>query len=167
MGRARAGGIGVTMNFRLQGGPELERRLHAIGATPKLILQQVGVRAVREAKILVPRKTGNLGRTIRLGEHTATHVDVRAGGVRAVGYAAYVELGTRPHIILPRRAKVLAWGGARTLGGRLRKGARATHFARRVRHPGTRPRPFLRPGLAMALKAVGLDDLVKLWNGAA
>lgn len=157
----------MTMNFRLQGGPGLQRRLHAIGQTPKIILGQVGIRAVREAKILVPRRTGNLGRTIRVAGHTAEYVEVRAGGIREVGYAAAVEFGSRAHEIVPRRAKVLAWGGERTLGGRLRKGARATHFARRVRHPGTRPHPFLRPGIMAALRAVGLDDLIKAWNGAA
>lgn len=155
------------MNFTLQGGPELQRRLHAIGETPKLILGNVGIRAVREAKLIVPRRTGNLGRTIRIGSHTADYVEIRAGGALQVGYAAYVEYGTRAHEIIPRQASVLAWGGERTLGGRLRAGSRATHFARRVRHPGTKPHPFLVPGLFLALKALGLDDMVKRWNEAA
>jgi hypothetical protein len=161
------GGLDVTMSFTLQGGPELQRRLHAIGGTPKVILGNLGIRAVREAKLIVPRRTGNLGRTIRVGAHTSEFVEVRAGGALKVGYAAYVEYGTGAHDIIPRQRKALAWGGERTLGGRLRAGSRATHFAKRVHHPGTKPHPFLVPGLMLALKAIGLDDMVKRWNGAA
>lgn len=49
-------------------------------------------------------------------------------------YAAHVEFGTRPHEIRPRTRRVLSW---------VRYGQR--FFARRVRHPGTRPQPFLFP----------------------
>ena len=153
--------------FVLQGGPQLMRRLTAMGEAPQDMLRNTGLRAVREAKILVPRKTGNLGRTIRIGGLSRTSVEVKAGGTTQVGYAAAVELGTRPHVIRPRRRKALAWGGARTLAGGLRAGARATNFATRVNHPGTRPHPFLIPGFEKALQAIGLDDLVKRWNQAA
>jgi len=157
----------MTTTFTLQGGPELQRRLTAIGEAPKDILRNVGLHAVREAKILVPRRTGNLGRTIRIGTLTPSYVEVQAGGTSQVGYAAAVEFGSRAHVIVPRQASVLAWGGERTLGGRLRAGSRPTHFARRVNHPGTRAKPFLIPGLQKALQLVGLGDLVKRWNGAA
>lgn len=156
----------MSMTIRLQGGEALRKRLDAIGDTPKVLLRDVGLHAVREAKLLVPRRTGNLGRTIRIGSISADHVDVVAGGQRNVGYAAAVEFGSRAHVIVPVRAKVLAWGGERTLGGRLRKGSRATNFARRVRHPGTRAKPFLIPGFERALRKVGLDVLIDLWNKA-
>lgn len=42
--------------------------------------------------------------------------------------AAFVEFGTRPHIIVPRKAMVLSWAGD----------AGQQVFARMVRHPGTR-----------------------------
>lgn len=50
-----------------------------------------------------------------------------------VFYAAYVNDGTRPHVIRPKRR-----------GGRLRfnVGGRVV-YARVVNHPGTRARPFL------------------------
>lgn len=157
----------MTTNFVVTGERELKRRLEAIGKAPKLILRDVGLHAVREAKILVPRRTGNLGRTIRLGQLTDTSVEVRAGGTSQVGYAAAVEFGSRAHVIVPRNASVLAWGGPRTLGGRLRSGGRPTNFARRVNHPGTRPKPFLIPGFEKALRLVGLDRLIERWNAAA
>lgn len=63
---------------------------------------------------------------------------VRGGGSRATGYvgsddriATYLELGTRPHIIRPVRARALYWPGA-------------AHPVRQVNHPGTRPYRWLR-----------------------
>jgi hypothetical protein len=157
----------MTSAMILVGGPALERRLTAIGKAPKDMLGQIGIAGVREAKLIVPRRTGNLGRTIRIGQVTERYVEIKAGGERVAGYAAAVEFGTKAHVIVPRRAKVLAWGGQRTLGGRLRKGAGATHFARRVRHPGTRAQPYLRPGLEKALHRLGLGGIVNAWNQAA
>ncbi|HSY22318.1 MAG TPA: hypothetical protein VK841_09400 [Polyangiaceae bacterium] len=50
-------------------------------------------------------------------------------------YAAYVENGTRPHVIEAKRAQALRWEDS---GG-------GVHFAKRVNHPGTTPRPFMGP----------------------
>lgn len=149
----------------LKGAKQLKARMRR-SSDGRLIMGRVGLVGVREAKQRVPRKTGNLGRTIRLGDVTDDSVEIRAGGQRDVGYAAYVEFGTRAHVIRPRRAKVLAWGGARTLGGRLRKGAKADRFARKVMHPGTRPRPYLGPGLQKAAGEI-TDVVVDLWNEGA
>lgn len=153
--------------FRLTGGKQLQARLTALGKAPADMLREIGIRGVAEAKHLVPRKTGNLGRTIRLGSITAHAVEIRAGGTQQVGYAAAVEFGSRPHVIVPRKARVLAWGGQRTLGGRLRSGSQPTNFASRVNHPGTRAKPYLFPGLEKALGIVGLGGLVERWNRAA
>jgi len=49
-------------------------------------------------------------------------------------YAAFVSLGTRPHQIRPRNAKVLPFPGGQ-LGGMV--------FAAVVNHPGTQPNPYL------------------------
>ena len=151
----------------LQGERELQRRLAAIGDTRKL-LGTVGLLAVREAKLIVPRRTGNLGRSIRLGRVSEDSAEVLAGGQSQIGYAAAVEFGTKPRTIRPRRAKVLAWGGARTLGGRLRKGARPTNFARSVRHPGSKAKPYLIPGIRRALSKAGIKaTIIDAWNRAA
>jgi hypothetical protein len=47
--------------------------------------------------------------------------------------AAYLEYGTRPHMIFPSQGQVLSWGGK---FGEQR-------FARSVRHPGTRATYFV------------------------
>lgn len=49
-----------------------------------------------------------------------------------VEYAAYVNDGTRPHIIRPRNARALRF----MVGGQV-------VYARVVHHPGTRANPFL------------------------
>jgi hypothetical protein len=118
---------------------------------------------VREAKLIVHRKTGNLGRSIRVTQHSATSVTVAA----TANYAAYVELGTRPHEITPSVARVLAWGGPRRLTGSLRSGAAPMHFAMRVHHPGSRPYPYLLPAAKTVAAKVGLEPIVAAWNGAA
>ncbi len=156
----------------LEGMSELQRRLQALsrGEVTRPTLQAFGLLAVQRSKELVPRRTGNLDRTIRVGEVDVNNarVTVLAGGRRNVGYAAAVEYGTRPHVIFPRKRKALAWGGARRLSGSLRSGARPTHFAKRVNHPGTRAKPYLRPGAQRALQEVGLANVVvKVWNEAA
>ena len=54
-------------------------------------------------------------------------------------YAPFVSLGTAPHVIMPRAAKVLAFPGG-NLGGVV--------FAKRVQHPGTRPNPYIENAVA-------------------
>jgi len=156
----------MTFGISLKGVPDLQKRLAAVGDT-RVILREIAVEGVAEAKRLVPRRTGNLGRTIRVGRLTAKSAEVVAGGRLRVGYAAAVEFGSRPRVIVPKRAKVLAWGGPRTLGGRLRKGGKATHFARRVRHPGSRARPYLAPGVAAGVNRRGAGLIVAAWNKAS
>lgn len=73
--------------------------------------------------------------SLRRGTVTAK---VRAGGkVRGTGdpyYARWVEYGTAPH-----RMTASTPGGKLLIGG--------TAFASSVMHPGTQPRPYLRPAM--------------------
>ena len=94
----------------------------------------------KEAKRLAPRRTGTLRKAIAVGnvrDDVAVRVYVRRGrGQKNDGwYANLVEQGTSAHEIRPwkDRKKVLAAGGK--------------IYGRRVRHPGARARPFMRPAL--------------------
>jgi HK97 gp10 family phage protein len=49
-----------------------------------------------------------------------------------VPYGIYVHEGTKPHIILPSRKRVLRWSDGENL-----------IFSKRVNHPGTKPDQFL------------------------
>ena len=143
------------------------RRINALSQPLGVkVTRQLGLSTVREAKLLVHRKTGNLGRSIRVAEASPTFVRVIAGA----NYAAFVEFGTRAHEITPKAAQALRWAASpagRRLSGSPRTGA-AVVFAKRVHHPGTKPYPFLVPGAKRAVAKGGLKDLViDVWNGAA
>lgn len=136
------------------------RRMRALGETEPL-MRAVQLSAIANAKALVPRRTGFLQRAIIPGSVSATHAEVIANAP----YAADVEYGTKPHDIVPKTKKALAWGGARRLTGSLRAGAKPDHFAKRVHHPGTKPKPYLVPGAKKAVADAGLRDaVVKAWN---
>jgi hypothetical protein len=152
------------MSVTVTGGKALIRRLNAI-QNGRPILKDIQIRATAEAKNRVPRKTGHLGRSIHPGSLTDSFAIVEA----SAGYAAYVEMGTKPHTIQPRNAKMLSWTTGKRLSGRARsgKGAGQRIFAKRVHHPGTKAQPFLLPGAVEAVKQVGIAPIVKAWNDAA
>jgi hypothetical protein len=151
------------------------------------MLRQVAMAGVQEAKARVPRKTGNLARTIRVGPISASALELHAGGVSGVGYAAAVELGSGPHVIVPRTKKALSFASQKVinerfgaqrrssfrLSGRLRASAQkrfgnaAFITVRRVNHPGSRPKPYLLPGLEAAVGRVGPDGIIAAWNRGA
>lgn len=156
------------MAEQVRGLPQLNARLRAISSplAGERLMRRLALATVREAKLLVPRRTGNLGRSIHVASVSATEAAV----VASAHYAAYVEYGTRPHEITPKARKALRFAasaaGAR-LSGTPRTGA-AVVFAKRVHHPGTRPEPFLLPGARKAVGTAGLDQqIVAEWNGAA
>lgn len=152
------------MSVTFKGLPQLRARLEAIRPNPQL-MRTLALAAVAEQKRLVPRKTGNLGRSIHVGRVTATSAET----VASASYAAAVELGTRPHVIVPRSRKALRFPankGSARLSGAPRKGG-AVIFAKRVRHPGTRAQPYMVPGAQSAIESLGAETIVKRWDGAA
>lgn len=71
----------------------------------------------------------------------------RASGLEGRGYYArgYMKMqndGTRPHIIVPRNRRALHWGGDPGV------------FATKVKHPGTKPNPFVRRAVDKAEPAL-------------
>lgn len=103
-----------------------------------LVQQQVTFWAhalANQAKANAPVDTGNLRNSI--GVVVRLFPDGAQGEVEPKAeYNMAVEYGTKAHRILPRSRKALSWPGAR-------------HPVRGVDHPGTRPRPYLRPALAL------------------
>lgn len=130
------------------------------------MMRALQLSTIAEANKLVPRKTGNLARSIGPGRLTDTEAQV----VARARYAVFVERGTRPHVIRPKNRKALRFAagpGGRRLSGRPRVGAGVV-FARIVHHPGTRAHPFLFPAARNAVEKGGLKDIVIAeWNGAA
>lgn len=117
--------------------------IQAIVSGPSGPGYQLVTRATRlvsnQAKLLAPVDTGHLRASITPSVEVAgEHVIGRVG--TPVSYALDVELGTRSHVIRPRRAKAL----------RFKSKAGKVVYALRVLHPGTRPRPYLGPALDRA-----------------
>ena len=92
----------------IQGSDKLIARLRAVADTEHM-MREVALESVASAKNLVPRKTGNLARTIRVQRVTKDYLEIAAGGRRDVGYAAAVEFGSKAHTIVPRKAKALSF----------------------------------------------------------
>ena len=150
----------------VRGMRQLKARMKAIGET-SILLRQVQLDTIAEAKAKVPRKTGFLGRSIVPGNVTDTLAIVYVNAP----YAAAVEFGSKPHVIVPKKARVLAWPsseGSRRLSGRARKGTTSGDmtFAAKVNHPGTKPQPFVVPAAEDALRKHGVEGIVKAWNDA-
>ena len=151
------------MSVEIKGLTQLRSRFEAIQPSPDL-MRALAMTAIAEQKALVPRRTGNLGRSIGLGSVTPTYAET----VATASYAIYVELGTKAHEIVPRTKKALRFapGTGSTLAGRPRAGASVV-FAKRVKHPGTKPRPYMVPGAQRAIRELGVEPIIKQWNDAA
>ncbi|MCW4045240.1 MAG: hypothetical protein NWE94_06965 [Candidatus Bathyarchaeota archaeon] len=94
-----------------------------------------------------PRRTGKLASTItkEVGEGEAA-IEVLAP------YAMYVVKGTRPHIIRPINASVLAFQSA---SGKM-------VFTRLVHHPGTKPNPWMQRAAEYARNKAE-ETFAELW----
>lgn len=112
----------------------------------KRAMDSVLADCVVQAKQDVPRKTSILQGSIQMrpAHEERPHYPVGYFGSWSVKYAAAVEFGTAPHLITAR-GKTLAvkppppgWGGPVSKQG-------YAIFGKRVRHPGTKPRPYLIP----------------------
>lgn len=82
-----------------------------------------------QAKLKAPVKTGMLRASIHGGVE-GNYIYVAS----ATPYDVYVEYGSTPHEIKPKRRKALAF----------KKDGKEV-IVKKVRHPGARPQPFLRP----------------------
>lgn len=102
-----------------------------------------------QARVDVPVRTGNLGRTIGVDPMTPTGPFGASGGVYAGGpqapYAIPVHEGSKPHTIAARRAPMLSFYWTKV-------GRHVKFFS--VNHPGTKARPFLRNA---ALRVIASD----------
>ena len=104
---------------------------HNIDSAIEQFLDQLSIETLSRAKELAPVDKGHLRQHTKL-------LDKRAGQ-RVIGtdkiiyYAKWVYYGTRPHTIKPKRKKAL-----KTPYGVYKK----------VKHPGTKPNPYLENALA-------------------
>ena len=105
------------------------------------LLEELQDRIYEKAKIklIKIKRTGTLLSSLDKGG-VGDFLYVLMGNPRAY-YAPYVERGTRPHMIYPRRARALRF----EVRGK-------TVFAKYVRHPGTEAKWIMRDSAEEALK---------------
>ena len=112
------------------------------------LVQRAQRQTLTRAKITSPVDSGALRNShvaepIKVsGDKVTTEISVEGGAKQ--DYAMYVHEGTKPHVIKPRRKKVLSW-----------KGPEGRVFATAVNHPGTEPRPWLRNALQATAPKLG------------
>ena len=136
----------------LRGAPELRRRLRAIKTVFKPVGRQWTDETTRLARSRVRVVTGKTRASIRRKNASMTKA-----AVVATGGARFLEAGTKAHTIVPKKMTALKFNAS----GQPR-------FAKKVKHPATRPQPFLRRSGRDALEKIDmLKDLVDLWNNAA
>lgn len=100
------------------------------------------VRAPQWVRRLTTTRTGTLANSFQRTPVALQGSKLIGGVENTADYAMFVHDGTSPHVIRPRRAKVLTW---------FPTGGGPQVFARKVNHPGTKARPFL----FMAAQEVG------------
>jgi hypothetical protein len=105
-------------------------RAHVDQAINDWLENTIGEAILGDARNYVPKRSGRLAESLRREVRDKV---LRVGSLDC-NYATDVELGTGPHVILPRNKKALSWPGA-------------DHPVARVNHPGTAPNPYLRPAL--------------------
>lgn len=122
----------------ISGGAALDALLQSLPAKMEQNVMRSALRAgaavfLNEVKQNIPVEHGDLRRSARIttkkNRDGSISASVKVGNKR-VFYADMVEFGTRPHTIAPR-------AGAMQIGGQFVAGT--------VPHPGSRPRPFMRP----------------------
>lgn len=94
---------------------------------------KVNLRQVIYSRSVPWRRTGKLQQSVTVDSVDNLSKRVFVG----VDYGKFVEKGTRPHIIRPRRGKFLSFMN--------RDNKRI--FAKEVHHPGTKPYPFFIPAV--------------------
>ena len=80
---------------------------------------RIALQVQKEIKVNCPVQTGRLRNSIVVTKNTEGEWVVGTN----LDYAEYVELGVRPHTIVPKNKKALFWEGAK-------------HPVKKVEHPG-------------------------------
>ena len=95
-------------------------------------INERATQVLNRAKVLAPVDTGRLRASGKIQSAGFFSFRPKATVTFDTDYAAFVNDGTRPHIIRPRNARALRF----VVGGQV-------VYAKVVHHPGTRPNPFL------------------------
>lgn len=133
----------MELTLTLQNAAQLQRTFLKAPSVARVeyakSLERIAVTVVSESQKLAPvgkyKGGGNLRQSIRYYPYGSSAFMVRVNA----NYGRYVEEGTRPHVIVPRTAKSLAF----------QKNGKWI-FSKRVNHPGTKAQPYFAPAIKTA-----------------
>lgn len=130
-----------------------------------LAMPEIARRVQNELILTCPVDTGRLRNSIKVIPQTNGLL------IWMADYGKYVEFGTPPHTIKPKNKQALKFewteieGKMESKTGRLRKGISKSKakevFFKKVKHPGTRPNPFVRTMLKTKLRKIVIEELIK------
>ena len=113
------------------------------GLTTQQVLVQSANHILAEMEARVPVRSGNLRSS--LGVQVQSNKVIIGPNEKQAPYAGYVEFGTRPHEIRPKKeGGVLVFN----VGGR-------KVVTRKVNHPGTKPHPYVAPAFQAWVDSLG------------
>ncbi|MHA1302303.1 MAG: HK97 gp10 family phage protein [Candidatus Heimdallarchaeaceae archaeon] len=105
-------------------------------------LPDIARRMQNELVLVSPVSTGRLKNSIKVKSTNEGLI------IWMVDYGKYIEFGTPPHIITPKEKKALKF----KIGG-------DELIRKKVKHPGTRPNPFIRNTIQNKLREIIIEEL--------
>lgn len=135
----------MPTEFKLDQGA-MRRLLTGPSSEPVKLIRKAQRRTINAAKTRAPVDTGQLRMHHKAGDITVRGTVVSTDVTATQDYAAAVHEGMKARVIRPKRAKVLSWVGPK---GRV--------FASSVKHPGTKPRPWLLNAARASAGALGFE----------
>lgn len=128
-------------------------------------LPEIARRAQNELVLTCPVDSGRLRNSIKV---------VQQGNgllISMAEYGKFVEFGTPPHTIEAKNRKALKFEWTEVEGEmvgrkkRLEKGMKKSQsnqaFFKKIKHPGTRPNPFVRTMLMTKLRKIIKEEIIK------
>ena len=133
----------------------LKRTAKESGITTQEVLIQASNHILAEMEAKVPVKSGQLRQS--LGIKVSGDKVIIGPNINQAPYAGYVEFGTKPHVIRPKKP-----GGVLVfkIGG-------TTVYTKKVNHPGTDPNPYVQPAFEAWVDSLGTmaaEANVKVFN---
>lgn len=133
----------MDLNYKIEGGKELEARLKDLGSKMATSISnkalRKGANVIRdEMRSLVPIRSGRLKKSIKVkkdrfnrSNKTQTYTIGPSGAGAYI--ARFIEYGTSGHVVKIKSKKVLAISKTGEV------------FGREIKHPGVQAKPFIRP----------------------
>ena len=112
----------------------------------EMALPSIARRIQNELIMVCPVDTGRLKNSIKV---SSTEEGLL---IWMVSYGKFIEFGTPPHLITPKDKQALKFKGGK-------KGEFV--FSKKVKHPGSRPNPFIRNTIQNKLRQIIIEEISK------